>query len=80
MLDTSLRAYVAGVLRAEAHRRQLSQKEIASRLGVSPMWVSGRFTGKIACDVDDLALLASVFGMHVRDLLPEPARNDRSAA
>jgi transcriptional regulator with XRE-family HTH domain len=71
----TVRDYVAGVLRAETARQRLAQKEVARRCGRSDAWVSDRFTAKTACDVDDLALLAEVLGMNIRDMLPADTRS-----
>jgi transcriptional regulator with XRE-family HTH domain len=73
MADT-VSSFVRGQLRAEMARRQLSQRDVAAELGVSPMWVSSRLNGRVSIAVDDLALFAQVLDVPVAQFLPAPER------
>lgn len=66
----TVRNHVAGVLRAEIARLQLTHREVAARCGKSHPWVTNRLNGKIPCDVDDLELLAAALGVTVASFLP----------
>lgn len=51
-------------------RKNLNQKQLAWRLGVSAMWVSGRLTGQTEIGLNDLPRIAEALGVKVVDLLP----------
>ena len=63
----------AANLRAALARRKMTNTEMASRLGVSEMWVSRRVNAKQPIRVTDLARMAAVLGMRPVDLLGEDA-------
>lgn len=65
---------MAGALRAETARQQLTQRELATRVGKSQPWVTYRLSGKVPCDVEDLELLARALGVTVGSLLPAEER------
>lgn len=72
-MQDDIRASVAATLRAELARRQIDQRTLAARIGKSQSWVSKRVTGLVACDVEDLALLATALGVPIATFLPERA-------
>lgn len=67
---TDYRAAVAAEVRAELARQQVHQSTVARALGLSEMAVSRRTTGKTSFSVEELATVAAVLGVDVRDLLP----------
>lgn len=62
---------VAAEVRAHASRMGIYQKDIARVLGIDPSQVSGRMRGRIAFQLDELAVLARLFGVQPADLMPE---------
>lgn len=70
MTTTSATAATSSI-RAEAARRNLSQRELAEHLGISQAALSRRMSGANPWDLDELDRLASLFGMDARDLIPE---------
>jgi transcriptional regulator with XRE-family HTH domain len=61
---------VAAEVRAHASRMGIYQKDIARALGIDPSQVSGRMRGRIAFQLDELAILARLFGIQPAQLLP----------
>ena len=57
-------------VRVLAARHKLSQAKIAGPLGISQVAVSRRLSGEVAFTVNELFILANVFGCDVRDILP----------
>lgn len=51
-------------------RRDMTGKQLAERLGVSPMWVSYRLRGTQAIDLNDLELIAKALDCRIIELLP----------
>lgn len=66
----TLSEHVSAEIRADLGRQGISQRQLAVRLGVSPMWVSGRLSGETAISLDDLVLMASGLGRSVSFFLP----------
>ncbi|NOW02114.1 helix-turn-helix transcriptional regulator [Isoptericola chiayiensis] len=62
---------VAGAVRLEAARRGLSQQQLATELGLSRTAVSARFRGRVAWSLDEVGLLAQLFGCRVVELVTE---------
>lgn len=67
---TATREAVAAEVRAVAARKRVAQKAIASVLGISQQAMSRRWTGQLAFDVDELAVVADYLGIDWHDLLP----------
>jgi transcriptional regulator with XRE-family HTH domain len=66
----TLSEHVAAEIRADLGRQGISQRQLAVRLGVSPMWVSGRLSGETAISLDDIVLMAAGLGRPVSYFLP----------
>ncbi|MCF4121948.1 helix-turn-helix domain-containing protein [Antribacter sp. KLBMP9083] len=64
----------AAAVRLEAARRDLSQAQLATELGLSRAAVSDRFRGKTAWTLDQVGLLAQLFGCDAKVLVEEPRR------
>lgn len=67
----SLRAQVAGEVRALMARQRISGSRLAVMLGESQKWVSRRTTGEVPFDVDDLERIASALDVGVHELLQQ---------
>lgn len=61
---------VAAEVRSHAARQGLMQKDLAKALGFVPSQITKRMRGQVAFTVDELATLATVFGIEVADLMP----------
>lgn len=72
-MTSSTSQAVAGTIRAETARRQMSQRELAEKLGMSKSGLNRRVAGVQPWDLDELDKLANLFGMAPRDLLPTTA-------
>lgn len=70
-MTQTLTAYVAGELRAEMARQDVSATELAGRLGVSDVWVGRRVKGKTAMTIEDLERCATALGVSFYQFLPE---------
>lgn len=64
---------VAAQVRAEVARAKVSGRRIAVALGVDPSYVSRRMTGHTPFTPDELAVIATVLGIPIARLLPEPS-------
>lgn len=69
-----LRERVAANVRAEMARYGVSQADVAAALGVSQQAVSMKIHGRRPLSLDDLEVVAPLFGLEAADLL---ASNDR---
>lgn len=49
--------------------KEMSGRDLAGKLGVSPSWVSYRLSGKQEIGIDDLFAIANVLGVDLNDLL-----------
>lgn len=65
---------IAEEIRVLMVRKRVNQKQLAQRLDVSAMWVSGRLTGQTEIAVNDLPRIASALEVPVLDLLPDSLR------
>lgn len=72
--NQTLSDYAAGEIRATLARRQLTGKELASKLGVSRSWISYRLTGTTEIGLNDLQRIAAALDLEIADLLPAPAQ------
>lgn len=72
-MTASIRADVAAALRAEMARAGITQRELAEKIGKQQWWISYRATGRVACDVEDLALISEALGVPLARFLPAPA-------
>ena len=63
-------ALVAEEVRAAAARKQVSSARLAAAANVSTASMSRRMNGRYPFTVDELAIVASVLGVRVQDLLP----------
>ncbi|MEU4384041.1 helix-turn-helix transcriptional regulator [Promicromonospora sp. NPDC023805] len=70
----------AAAIRFEAARRGLSQMQIAAEVGLSRAAVSDRFRGKTAWTLDQVGVIAQLFGCDVAVLVNEPRRPARDVA
>lgn len=70
----------AAAIRFEAVRRGLSQMQIAAEVGLSRAAVSDRFRGKTAWTLDQLGVIALLFGCDVSVLVNEPRKPVRDVA
>ena len=50
-------------LRQQLAGRQISQKTLAAKMGVTPMWLNRRYRGTTALSLDDLELIESAAGI-----------------
>ena len=57
-------------VRALAARQKLSQAKLAAPLGISQVAVSRRLSGEVAFTINELFILANLFGCDVREILP----------
>lgn len=62
--------YVASQLRAEMGRQELTNEQLAARLGVSDMWVSRRKARKTQISIGDIERLAEALGVPVDYFYP----------
>jgi len=71
------RERVAGNIRAEMARGNITQGAIANALGLTQQAVSRRLKGVVAIDLDELAVIAEVLGTTRAALLGDdsPARS-----
>jgi transcriptional regulator with XRE-family HTH domain len=65
---------VAAEIRAEMARQQMSQDQLADRIGMSQSTLSRRLTGSLPFDTTELAKVAEALGVVVTALLPNPKR------
>lgn len=63
---------VAKEIRVLLVRRDMKQAELATRMGVSEMWLSRRLRGAQPIDLNDLQRIADALSVEVVDLLPGP--------
>lgn len=70
----------AAAIRFEAARRGLSQMQIAAEVGLSRAAVSDRFRGKTAWTLDQVGVIALLFGCDVAVLVNEPRKPVRDVA
>lgn len=68
----TLTQLVADEIRVTMTRQRASGRDLATRLGVSPSWVSYRLSGKQPIDLNDLFRIAKALGVGVHQLLPPP--------
>ena len=54
---------IAANLRAEVARQNLTQQQMADRLGVGQWWVSRRLTGEVPVTAADLTRFAEALGI-----------------
>jgi transcriptional regulator with XRE-family HTH domain len=71
---------IAEEIRVLMVRKRVNQKQLAQRLDVSAMWVSGRLTGQTEIAVNDLPRIANALEVSVLDLLPKQVRTADSSA
>ena len=76
---TTLSMRIAEEIRVLMVRKRVNQKQLAQRLNVSAMWVSGRLTGQTEIAVNDLPRIASALGVPMLDLLPRSERSGTEA-
>lgn len=70
----------AAAVRFEAARRGLSQRQIAVEVGLSRAAVSERFRGRTAWTLDQVGVLALLFGCDPAVLVTEPRKPARELA
>lgn len=68
-MPTSPTAHVAGNVRAEMGRRNVTQVQMALALGRTQAAVSRRLTGRVAFDVEELSAVAVVLDTTVAHLM-----------
>lgn len=62
---------IAGRIRVERARRQLTQEELAHRAGISRVHLGGIERGEVGCSVTVLAQIAAALQLSLHALLPE---------
>lgn len=60
---------VASNVRAEMARRRITQRDVATALGIAHSAVSHRLTGRTTFDVNELAVIAGLLGVEVAHLV-----------
>lgn len=75
----SLSDRVAAEVRGHAARMGIYQKDLAKALGIHPSQISGRMRGRVAFTLDDIEILAGLFGVDPADLMPRANSFHRSA-
>ncbi|MFD2023951.1 helix-turn-helix domain-containing protein [Promicromonospora aerolata] len=70
----------AAAIRFEAARRGLSQQQIAAEVGLSKAAVSDRFRGRTPWTLDQVGVIAELFGCDPAVLVNEPRRPARDVA
>ena len=70
----------AAAIRFEAARRGLSQMQIAAEVGLSRAAVSDRFRGRTAWTLDQVGIVAQLFGCDPAVLVNEPRKPVRNVA
>jgi DNA-binding Xre family transcriptional regulator len=69
-----LNAQIMVEISAMLGRRRMKQAALARALGVSPMWVSDRMTGRVRLTLDDLDRISAALRCEIVDLLPRSRR------
>ena len=64
---------VAGAVRAEMARHNITQQAVADRLGTTQAAVSRRVLGKVPFDTEELGILSEMLGVPVSALFGERA-------
>lgn len=72
--EHELSAQVIIEIGAMLGRKRMRQADLARALGVGPMWVSDRMTGRTRLTIDDLDRIANALGVGIVDLLPRDRR------
>lgn len=72
--EHELSAQVIIEIGAMLGRKRMRQADLARALGVGPMWVSDRMTGRTRLTIDDLDRIATALGVGIVDLLPRDRR------
>lgn len=67
--DHSFRHQVAAEVRAQMARLQVSNRRLATQLGLKPAYVDRRLNGTTAMDTDDIQMFAGALGVNVDVLL-----------
>ena len=70
----------AAAIRFEAARRGLSQRQIAAEVGLSRAAVSDRFRGRTPWTLDQVGVIAELFGCDPAVLVNEPRKPVRDVA
>jgi DNA-binding XRE family transcriptional regulator len=79
LVADGLASVAAGAVRLETARRGLSQQQLAAELGLSRTAVSARFREQVPWSLDEIGVLAQLFGCRVAELVTEaPAANGRT--
>lgn len=80
MYRDGLALVCASAIRYEAARRGLSQIQIAAEVGASRAAVSDRFRGRTAWTLDQVGVIAQLFGCDPAVLVTEPREPPRGRA
>lgn len=70
---TTLARRIGLRIRAALAGADVTQEELAERVGKSQQWISRRITGTVPADASDIELIAAALDIPVHQLLPEPA-------
>ncbi len=68
-MGTTYNDRVAGEVRAELARQRMSQADLASRVGVSQVFISRRLTGAVSFSVKELERVAEALKVDVAQFL-----------
>ncbi|MFD2792037.1 helix-turn-helix domain-containing protein [Promicromonospora vindobonensis] len=74
LMRDGLALVCASAVRFEAARRGLSQRQIAAEVGLSRAAVSYRFRGRTAWTLDQVGIIALLFGCEPALLVSEPRK------
>lgn len=65
----TLSQLVGKQIKLQLFLKEMSGRDLASKLGVSPSWVSYRTSGKQEIGLDDLMAIATVLGVDLNEIL-----------
>ena len=71
--NPSFNDVLAGEIRAELARRDITQSDFAKKLGWSPAYLSRRMSGEVPFDADEIDQIAEWLGI-ARDQLTNPVQ------
>jgi transcriptional regulator with XRE-family HTH domain len=69
MADTPQRSPVTANVKAEMARRDVTQQQLAERIGMAQQSLSRRLRGETRFSIDELQLIADVLDVAITDLL-----------
>lgn len=79
-MDTDLKQFIGGQLRALRRNAKLNQAELAERIERTSEAISNIERGKSLPALDTLIAIAQVLNVPVQDFFPEPGLKDRKSS